>query len=57
MDKVGVISPLRFGPPYTLEWRFSEPRAADEMAARPGAVRIDETTVLFERDDFFELPL
>jgi len=57
MGRVGSIPPLRFEPPYTLEWQFSEAQAADEMAARPGAIRVDATTVAFESDAFFELPL
>ncbi len=57
MGQVGSIPPLRFEPPFTLEWVFSEAQAADEMAARPGAVRVNATTVAFQCDDFFALPL
>lgn len=45
MAKIGTIEPYYLEPPYALRIQFTEARLADHVAARPGAVRVDEVTV------------
>jgi len=57
MARIGEVWPLRFDPPYTLRWPFTEARFADQMlASHPEAIRIDPLTVEFRSDDFSTLP-
>lgn len=56
MGRIGEIAPLRFEPPYTLRWQFTEGKHADQMmASNPVATRIDERTVETRSDDLLEL--
>ncbi len=57
MDKIGQIAPWRLDPPYTIRYRFRKAALAEEKAAQPGIVRIDEFTVEGVGDDLLNLPL
>lgn len=45
MGKAAALRPACFEPPFVVRVQFSQTRLADRVVARPGAVRIDATTV------------
>jgi len=51
MTKIGKIEPYYVEPPYTLRIQFSESRFAGQSAARPGANRVNATTVEMNQAD------
>lgn len=45
MGKIGSLPPYRLEPPFNLRIEFTDPSWAERTAARPWAVRVNDTTV------------
>jgi D-amino peptidase len=45
IGKIGQLPPYSLEPPFNLRIEFKDPGWAERTAAKPGAVRVDETTV------------